>query len=668
MRRVVLVIATLTTLASAAVMRTNAVQVSKLPDGFVEGTPITGFNRPIAIVWLPDGRMLVGEKFGSIRMVQGEQLRASPVVNIAVTRMYDAGLLGIAVDPNFSTQPYIYVYYTVGTRSLNYQGVLHNRVSRFRMEGDQALLQSEQILIDDINVDTTSNHNGGDLQFGDDGTLYISVGDVGRSETAQDLDSPHGKILRVDPETGLGLMDNPFHAPGNSVQRNRVWAYGLRNPFRFTFAPDSEMLYVGDVGWQTYEELNLVGVGRNYGWPMQEGPNKPGALGVEEPLFSYARSYNPDKSLDDCTAIIGGDFVRGENFPASMQGVYFFADYTCQRIWYKKPGAAPTLFTREAGNIAHLAFGPDGALYYTDILANTLRRIYFAEGNRPPTAYAQATPRIGVVPLAVAFTSHGSADPDGGELRYLWDFGDGTTSAEPAPEHLYTKTEPVTATLTVTDEGGATVRALPIRLWPGDTAPLPVIEAPADGMRIRAGTAILLQGAATDAEDGDLTGDALRWEAVLHHGTSHTHLWDVGTGGTFRIVMPAPEDLVTAGASYLEVSLTAEDQEGATSSHTIRLLPDTVTLTFQTEPSGMEVQLDGRVYRTPVMLEAAKGWAFSVSDYFQATGDCQGYTFERWSNNRPPSHLLVTPNVDMTLTGTLRQVPLYCYHLPLLMH
>jgi glucose/arabinose dehydrogenase len=645
-------------------MSAGAAHQSNLPEGFIEEPPITGFTRPIAFTWLPDGRMLVGEKYGDIWLVEDGQVTASPVLKIAVTRSYDAGLLGLAADPEFSTKPYVYVYYTVSPRSLNHTGTLHNRVSRFRMLGNQAVPQSEHILIDDISLDTTTNHNGGDLRFGSDGMLYVSVGDGGHPERAQSLDSPHGKILRIDPATGQGVPGNPFYSAMSGKQRNRVWAYGLRNPFRFVFEPGTDTILVGDVGWQTYEELNRVYAGRNYGWPLEEGPNDLGTEGLEEPLFWYGRTSNSDPDFDECSTIIGGDFVRGANFPPAYAGAYFFADYTCQRIWYKRPSSAPALFARSAGNPVHVAFGPDGMLYYTDVVHNVLRRIRFANSNGPPTAHADASPRVGPAPLAVQFTSAGSSDPDGSMLKYHWDYGDGATSSDPAPKHVYTIKEPVTATLTVTDADGAATTAVPIRLWPGDTAPSVTIEAPADGTHIPAGSTIALQGVASDAEDGELAGEAMLWEAVLHHGTTHTHLWDTGTGKTLRITMPSPEDLATAGTSFLEVTLTARDRQGAASAHTIRLLPDTSALTFQTDPPGLMLKLDGQLYRTPVIIRSAKGWPFSVRDFFQATRDCRGYAVGSWSNGRPSDHLLVTPNVDTVITATMREIPVHCYHMP----
>lgn len=654
-------------LVSIVSMRAGASQQSNLPEGFVEETPITGFTRPIAFTWLPDGRMLVGEKYGDIRLVQDGQLLQSTVIEIAVARSYDAGLLGIVVDPEFVTQPYMYVYYTAGPRSLNYMGTPHNRVSRFRMEGNQAIPSSEHILIDDIGVDPITNHNGGDLRFGPDGMLYVSVGDGNQPEHAQDLDSPHGKILRINPETGKGMPGSPFYSPSNSEQRNRVWAYGLRNPFRFVFEPGTDTIYAGDVGLQSYEELNRVYAGQNYGWPLEEGPNTPGAQDVEEPYFWYGRTSNTNPDFDECSTIIGGDFVRGQNFPPAYAGAYFFADYTCQRIWYKLPSAPPMLFARSAGNPVHVAFGPDGMLYYTDIVANSLRRVRFVTGNRPPTAIADASPRVGPAPLTVRFTSAGSSDPDGGLLIYRWDFGDGATSSDPTPMHVYTISEPVTATLTVTDADGAATTAVPIQLWPGNTAPSAMIEAPADRTQIRAGSTIVLQGAASDAEDGDLSGDALRWEAVLHHGTTHTHLWDTGTGDTLRITMPSPEDLATAGTSFLELTLTARDRQGAASTHTIRLLPDTSALTFLTDPPGLMLTLAGQQYRTPITIQSAKGWPFLVRNFFQVEEDCQGFVVGGWSNGRPTNHLLVTPDVDTTITATMREIPAHCYHVPLVM-
>jgi glucose/arabinose dehydrogenase len=265
----------------------------------------------------------------------------------------EEGLLSIAFPPNYENNGYFYVYYT------NLAG--NNQVSRFRVTSnpDQADPNSEQLVIL-FNHPNYSNHNGGQLAFGPDGYLYIGTGDGGGGgdpdENAQDLGSLLGKILRIDvggqvpsitgpyqfflPLIGTNMAsplytipdDNPFL--GIAGARGEIWAYGLRNPWRFSFDRATGDLFTADVGQNSYEEVNYqpgtsVG-GENYGWDIMEGnhcfepPNNCDKDGLVMPITEY------DHSLG--FAVTGGFVYRGSSYPG-MQGFYLFADYYSGRIW-----------------------------------------------------------------------------------------------------------------------------------------------------------------------------------------------------------------------------------------------------------------------------------------------------------------------------------------------
>ena len=190
---------------------------------------------------------------------------ASPFLTVGVNTASERGLVGVTLDPNFASDGFVYVYYTTNATTPV------NRVSRFTantVNPNVAQSGSEVVLVDNI-PSTNGNHNGGALQFGPDGKLYVGVGDAGVSANAQDLSSLSGKILRVNPTDGSAPTDNPFI--GMSGVQPDIWAYGLRNPFTMAFQPGTGVLFINDVGENSFEEVDKGMAGANYGWPNTEG-------------------------------------------------------------------------------------------------------------------------------------------------------------------------------------------------------------------------------------------------------------------------------------------------------------------------------------------------------------------------------------------------------------
>ncbi|PLS78820.1 MAG: hypothetical protein CYG59_16480, partial [Chloroflexi bacterium] len=417
---------------------------------------------------------------------------------------------------------------------------------------------------------------------------------------SQNLDSLGGKILRVDPLSGQGVPGNPFYSASAGENKKRVWAYGLRNPFRFSVQPGTGMLYIADVGNSKYEEINLGQAGANYGWPQTEGPQPPNLAGVNYPFFSFMHDQT-DGLFNGCQSIIGGTFITGSNFPADYVGDYLFADYVCKRIWRLEPGSSTVSLFADLSDvkylgIVHLGFGPDGKLYMSDYTNSRLRRIRYTTSNRPPTAQSSANTDAGPLPLTVNFSSGGSSDPDGDPISYSWSFGDGSTSSSANPQHTYNIPGNFQVVLTVTDSKGASTSAAPITISAGNNKPQVRITSPADGTRVRAERSLTVEASAADAEDGTLTPDRLGWNIIRHHGTSHTHPWAEGRGYSMTTTMPSPEDLATAGTSFLEIMVTATDSSGATGKASIMLYPETASLQFETRPAGLRLLLDGVSY------------------------------------------------------------------------
>ena len=375
-----------------------------LPPGFSETLVATGLDRPTAMSFAPDGRLFVCEQTGGVRVIKDGALLAEPFVTLSVNASGERGVLGIAFDPRFAINQYVYVYYTATSPTV------HNRVSRFTASGDVAAPGSEVVLLD-LESLGASNHNGGAIHFGPDGKLYIAVGDNAVGANAQTLDNRLGKMLRINPDGSIP-DDNPFVDVAAGPNR-AIWALGLRNPFTFAFQPLSGKMIINDVGEGRWEEINRGARGANYGWPETEGPT-PDPRFVS-PLHAYTH-------VDGC-AIAGGAFHHflHPNFPYEYWGAYFFADL-CGG-WIRALRTDGTVVDVASGidDPVDLKVASDGTLYYLARGGGIVSRI----------AYTSAPPRMD-------FTANGSDGPlsliSGDALQIDQAFDAGSTGSLDAAE------------------------------------------------------------------------------------------------------------------------------------------------------------------------------------------------------------------------------------------
>jgi glucose/arabinose dehydrogenase len=388
----------------------------------VDATALPGFSdvqvaslgASTGIVGMPDGTVMVLVQSGSVRLIRDDALLSTPALTLALSPCNggERGLLGVALDENFRVNGFVYLYYT--RPSPGSPGGCVNRTSRFTMAGDVIDPASEIVLVDDISSNA-GNHNGGDLEIGGDGYLYISVGDAGAdprgdsspNNAAQDLSLLNGKILRVVPSTGAPAPGNPISGPGTESCRVRgnlpstpttscqeLYAWGLRNPFRFAFDPNTgpQRFFINDVGLSTREEVDEGGMGRNYGWPVREGvcpfgqnpPCAAGDPGYTNPLTDYGRATGQ--------VITAAAFIPNGHWPAEYDGGYLFADAGSGNMWLRRANgtvdyASP--FATNVGGIADMAFVTTSdsiALYYT-LTGGAVRKI-----SRPPTTFVDPGP------------------------------------------------------------------------------------------------------------------------------------------------------------------------------------------------------------------------------------------------------------------------------------
>lgn len=339
---------------------------SSAQDGFVISNAVTGLNAPTCVTFAPDGRLFVGEKGGAVKVYQNGSL-LSTFTTIACSTNSERGVLGIALDPNFATNRFVYVYYTTNNLSLSPPPTPKNRVSRFTELANQAIPGSETILLDNIPSDA-GNHNAGCIRFGQDGKLYIATGDGGSTPAlSQNLSSLAGKLLRINPDGSIP-SDNPFVGTGN---RGEIWAYGFRNPFRFQFRPGTLVPYIADVGQSSWEEINVGVAGGNFGWNLHEGPS--GGAGFIQPIHAY--SHNGGSR-----SVTGGSFV-GNRWPVEFQSRYVFGDYVLNELFYVQVTAGNAYVSNGSflgvSSPVDFALGPDGALYVVSLNTGTVKRIAY---------------------------------------------------------------------------------------------------------------------------------------------------------------------------------------------------------------------------------------------------------------------------------------------------
>ena len=339
-----------------------SLHAATLPAGFTEsqwGSDMSG--APTAMAFAPDGRLFVCLQDGHLRVIdKNGVLLANSFVTLTVDSNGERGLLGVAFDPNFASNHYVYVYHTVPGSTA------HNRISRFTANGDVAVANSEFVVVDLDNLSSATNHNGGAIHFGPDGKLYAGVGENADGANSQSLSNRLGKMLRINSD-GTIPSDNPASFPGisgsTSGANRAIWAVGLRNPFTFAFQPGTTRLFINDVGQSTWEEINNGVVGSNYGWPTAEGPASPPNPNFRDPIFYYGHGSS---STTGC-AIVGGAFYNPPvlQFPSSFVGKYFFADLCSGWIRVLNPSNnTASDFASGISNPVDLHVGPDGALYY----------------------------------------------------------------------------------------------------------------------------------------------------------------------------------------------------------------------------------------------------------------------------------------------------------------
>lgn len=614
-------------------------QAATVPTGFTDETFVTGLSNPTAMAFAPDGRLFVCQQGGQLRVIKNGSLLATPFLTVTVSSSGERGLLGITFDPNFTTNGFVYVYYTATSPAV------HNRISRFTANGDVAQAGSEVVLMDLDNLSGATNHNGGAMHFGPDGKLYIAVGENANRDNAQTLANRLGKMLRINAD-GTIPSDNPFFGTASGANR-AIWSLGLRNPFTFNFQPGTGRMFINDVGEGTWEEINDGIAGSNYGWPITEGATTDPRF--RSPVFAYQHGSGGSNGC----AITGGTFYNPSTaqFPSSYVGKYFFADYCNNWIRVLDPAARTAQsFASSVSGPVDLRVGPDGLLYYLARGAGAVGRVR-ATSNQPPSITSQPANRT----VAVGQTATFSVSATGSQpLSYQWQRG--TTNISGATSSSY-------AFVAGAADNGATFRAVVSNAFGTVTsnsatltvstnaAPVATISTPTSGSLYSGGDTINYSGTGSDAEDGTLPASAFTWEVVFHHAT-HTHPFMAATSGATSGSFTIPRLGEVATDVFYRIHLTVKDSAGLTHTTTRDIVPRVSTISLRTNPSGLQLTLDGTPVSTPSDIASVVGMTRQLGVVSPQTSGGTSYTFSSWSDGGAATHSINTPSANTTYTAT----------------
>lgn len=627
---------------------------ASLPSGFRE-TRVASELDPVDLQFAPDGRVFLTEKNGRIRIIKNDNLLSRPFMSLSVDNFNERGVMGLAFDPNFLSNQFIYVYYTV--RDAN-----HNRVSRFKANGDVVQAGSETVLID-IDPSNAGNHNGGSLLF-KDGKLFITTGDGAIGAHSQQLNTLLGKVLRINPDGSIP-SDNPFFNQTTGKYR-AIWALGLRNPFKATLQPGTGKIYVNDVGGNLFEEINEILPGKNYGWPGIEGPrtgqNPP--ANYQDPVYAYPKSQG--------CSITGGTFYNpaDRQFPNSYQGRYFYADYCRGYIKILDVSTEVTEnFATGINRPIDIKVSPNGTLYYiarggqgggsqSDNTASNNGAVWKVEytGSGLPSISSNPVNQTVPVGSSATFTVSGSGS---GTLQYQWQRNGSNIAGA--------KSASYTLSPTSMNDNGASFRCVVLNQNGSATsnnatltvtlnqAPVATITSPVATWLYRGGEVINFGGNGTDPEQGDLSPETFTWRIDFHHA-DHVHpAMQNGSGiknGTFQIPSSGESD---ANVWY-RIFLTVRDNEGLQHTTFRDVHPVRSRVTLTTVPAGLQVILDGSVVTTPYTFTGVAGITRTIAAVTPQALDSRAYQFVNWSDNGAVTHPITTPATNTTLTAVFQQI------------
>ncbi len=622
------------------------------PFGFAE-VLIASELDPVSMTIAPDGRVFVVEKKGRILIVENGQLLPDPFLDIEVDNFNERGMNGIALDPNFAENHYLYVYYTVKNEH-------HNRLSRFTAAGNFVVAGSEVVLLD-FEPMSGGIHNGGSMVFGADGKLYITTGDGANVAVPQDMTKLLGKVLRINPDGSIP-SDNPFYNTTTGLHR-AIYAVGFRNPFSMSIQAGTGRIYIGDVGEGGAEEVNELAAGKNYGWPLIEGylTTQTAPNNYQDPVYAYPHSQG--------CAIVGGTFYNPTTtlFPSEYVGRFFYSDYCSGAIRMIDPTTGEFLgnFASGISRPLCMATATDGTMYYisrsptniggvvdnTSSDAGTLWRVFYT-GNGAPLISVQPQTTLVSVGEAASFYSIATG---AATMQYQWQRNG--IDIDGATDVLYQVASTVMA------DSGQVFRCIAHNSAGIDTSisvvlrvtmsqrPSVTITSPLQNTFYRAGEQLLYTGTATDAEDGTIHPLGLKWRVQFQH-ENHYHPVLGPLTGIEEGVFDIPQTGELSDEVWYRFLLTATDSSGLSATAIRDVYPRKVNIKLQTVPSGLPIFADGTLFTSPATLLSVAGMFRQITVPPTASLNDSLYVFSHWGRDETANTLLLeSPNTDTNIVA-----------------
>ena len=605
--------------------------------GFNQVLVANGISNPTVMEFAPDGRLFIAQQNGALRIIENGVLLGTPAITLSVNSSGERGLLGIAFDPDFNNNHFIYLYYTLASAA-------NNRISRFTVNGNTIALSSESVVLNLDPLSSATNHNGGTIQFGPDGKLYVGVGENANPANAQDTNTYHGKILRINSD-GSVPAGNPFTS--GSAQRQRIWEYGMRNPYTLSIQPGTGRIFVNDVGQNTWEEINdCTTGGLNYGWPTAEGMSSNPAF--TNPIYTY--QHGPGVGFG--CAITGGTFFNpsSTNYPAQYTGRYFFLDF-CNN-WIDQLTLNGSTATRSnfassiAGSPVGMNTGPDGNLYFLSRANGAVYKITFTGSSAPVITNQPQSITVSEGNQA-SFSVTATGTPP---LTYQWrknsvNISGATNSTYTIPS--VTPGDQGNYSVVVSNTAGSvTSNNATLTVTPANQLPAGTINTPITGATYAGGDVINFSGSGTDPEDGTLGATAFEWYVMFHHD-AHTHPGPTAPDGVTSGSFSIPNTGETASNVFYRLFLVVTDAQGAKDTSFTDILPRTSTITLNTNPQGLQITLDGQPFTAPLTVTSVEGMLRTIG-----APSPQGiYTFSNWSQGGTATQTFATPVNDVIYTA-----------------
>lgn len=652
-----------------------------VPSGFSETVVASNMTSPVTLDIEESGRIWIAYQDGRIGVIENDALLPNLAYQLDCDGSAEHGLQGIELDPHFEENGYIYVYYTANSPAP------HNRLSRLTVDPtteNTILAGSEVVLFDLPNLSEWGNppwHIGGAIQFAADGTMRVQIGESQQATQSQDLESPLGKIFRINSDGSIPT-DNPFYDASSGITwRDYVWARGLRNPFAGDLDPVTGRYFVADVGAGSWEEINdATNPGLNFGWPSTEGMFNPATYpDFTNPVHAYAHS-------NGC-AITGGAFNNGgiNGFPEEYQGKFFFSEFCGGEIRVIDPNnpASSQVFATDAAYPMNIEFAPDGSMYYISrgagaggapgIGTGTVRKVQYT-ADVPPQIVLDPADQLASVGYDVSFVSSAAGSTP---LAFQWQRFNGTSFVDILGATSETLVVP---DVTLADNGaqfravvtnafGSATSGVATLSVTSDTPPTPMITSPAEGLTYRAGDTINFSGTASDLEDGALGAASMTWRVDFHHNV-HSHPLIPPTSGITGGQFTVPTATETASDVWYRINLSVTDSAGLTTTTYRDVFPEKSDFVVETNlpGGGGDVLVDNLTKSAPYGVTGVVNVERTISvPASQQVNGTLGF-FEQWIDGvTTRERTIATPEDDTAYVALYRGVsgaPVYLSDLP----